>query len=44
MNAIEVENVSMRFNLASEQVSSIKEYVIKTVKKELLFSCGCGII
>lgn len=38
MNAIEVQNVSIRFNLASEQVSSIKEYLIKVAKKELLFS------
>lgn len=38
MNAIEVEHVSIRFNLASEQVSSLKEYLIKLTKKQLLFT------
>ena len=36
-NAIEVENLTIRFNLASEQVTSIKEYVIKMFKKQLNF-------
>lgn len=35
--AMKVENVSMRFNLSSEKVDSIKEYVIKFIKKELMF-------
>ena len=38
MNAVEVEHVSIRFNLASEQVSSLKEYLIKLTKKQLLFT------
>ena len=29
---ISVEHVSMRFSLASEKVTSFKEYVIKTAK------------
>lgn len=35
--AMKVENVSMKFNLSSEKVDSIKEYVIKMIKKELMF-------
>lgn len=34
---IDVQNVTIRFNLASEKVDNLKEYVIKLVKKELLF-------
>lgn len=34
---IKVEHVSMRFSLASEKVTSFKEYVIKTVKKQLSY-------
>ncbi len=35
--AIEVENVKIRFNLASENVDNLKEYAIKLVKHELMF-------
>ncbi|MCL1797545.1 MAG: ABC transporter ATP-binding protein [Eggerthellaceae bacterium] len=35
---IKVENVSMVFNMASEQLNSIKEYVIKFAKRQLFFS------
>lgn len=35
--AIEVENVKIRFNLASEKVDNLKEYAIKLVKHELMF-------
>ena len=35
--AMKIENVSMKFNLSSEKVDNIKEYVIKMVKKELMF-------
>lgn len=35
--AICVENVSMRFNMGHERVDSLKEYVIKAVKKQLFF-------
>ncbi len=35
--AIEVENVKIRFNLASERVDNLKEYTIKLVKHELMF-------
>ena len=34
---ISVEHVSMRFSLASEKVTSFKEYVIKTAKKQLSY-------
>ena len=32
---VKVENVSMRFNLASEKVNSLKEYFIKTIKRQI---------
>jgi len=34
---ISVDNVSVRFNLATERVDSLKEYVIKMLKRKLLF-------
>ncbi len=34
---IEVDNVTIRFNKASEKIDNLKEYVIKLVKKELMF-------
>ena len=36
-NMIDVDHVSIQFNLASEKISDLKEYVIKMVKQELLF-------
>ena len=35
--AIIVDNVSMKFNLSSQKVDNIKEYVIKMLKKELMY-------
>lgn len=35
--ALKVEHVSMKFNLSSEKVDNIKEYLIKMLKKELRF-------
>lgn len=35
--AIDVKNVTIRFNLADQKVDNLKEYVIRLVKKELLF-------
>lgn len=35
--AVEVDHVTIRFNLASEKVDNLKEYVIKLVKKQLIF-------
>lgn len=35
--AIKVEHVSMHFNMASEKIDSMKEYVIKALKHELFF-------
>lgn len=32
--AVEVENVTMRFNLARERVDSLKEYFVKNIKKK----------
>lgn len=34
---IKVENVGMEFNLSQEKVDNLKEYVIKLLKRELLF-------
>lgn len=34
---IEVENVTIRFNMASERIDNLKEYVIKILKRELMF-------
>lgn len=35
--AIKVDHVSMKFNLSSEKVDNVKEYMIKMLKKELMF-------
>ena len=32
---VEVDNVSMMFNLHSERIDNIKEYIIRLLKKEL---------
>ena len=34
---IDVNNVTIRFNLANQKVDNLKEYFIKLVKKELMF-------
>lgn len=35
--AVEVKNVTVRFNIASEKIDNLKEYFIKIVKKQLFF-------
>lgn len=35
--AVEVKDLKIRFNLASEKVDNLKEYAIKILKKELMF-------
>lgn len=35
--AVDVDHVTIRFNLANEKVDNLKEYFIKLVKRELLF-------
>ena len=35
---IEVRNVSMRFNLATEKTDTVKEYIVKLLKRQLMFS------
>ncbi len=37
MNILEVENISITFNMATEKIGGIKEYFIKLIKKELLY-------
>lgn len=34
MNAIEIDNVSMRFNLASERVDNVKEWLVRKILKK----------
>ena len=34
---IKVENVSMKFNLASEKLDSFKEYIIKAIKRQISY-------
>ncbi len=36
-NAIDVDHVSIRFNLANEKINNLKEYAIKLAKHELMF-------
>ena len=36
-NMIDVDHVTIRFNLASEKVNDLKEYAIKFIKHELMF-------
>ncbi len=37
-NVIEVENVSMHFNLMEERIDSLKEYIVKFIKGKLLYN------
>lgn len=37
-NIIEVKNVSMRFNLAQERTDTVKEYLLKLARRQLLFN------
>lgn len=36
-NVIDIDNVTVRFNRASHQINNIKEYVIKMLRRELMF-------
>ena len=36
-NAIEVDHVGMKFNMSSEKVDNLKDYVIKALKHELMY-------
>ncbi len=36
-NVIEVKNATVRFNMASEKIDNLKEYVIKMLKRDLMF-------
>ena len=33
--AIEIDHVTIRFNMASEKVDNLKEYIIKLIKKRI---------
>lgn len=37
MNIIEIKDVSMCFNMSKDRVMSLKEYIIKLIKKQLFF-------
>ena len=34
---VDVKDVTVRFNLANQKVDNLKEYVIKMLKRELMF-------
>ena len=36
--ALKVDDVSIRFNLSKEKTDSLKEYVIKSIKREIMFN------
>ena len=36
-NAIELNDVTMKFNMSKERIDNLKEYLIKFLKKQLLF-------
>lgn len=36
--AIEVDNVSMKFNMSREKVDSLKDYIFKTIKREIQYN------
>ena len=38
MPIIQVDNVSMRFNLAQEKTETLKEYTVKLLKHQLFFN------
>ena len=40
--AVVVDNVSMKFNLSKEKVDSLKDYVIKFLKKEIKYKTVFG--
>lgn len=35
--AIQVKDVTVRFNMASEKIDNLKEYFVKLMKRELMF-------
>lgn len=36
-NIIEIQNLTIRFNLASEKVDNLKEHIVKLIKRQLMF-------
>ena len=34
---IDLENVTVRFNMATEKIDNLKEYFVKLVKRQLMF-------
>ena len=34
---VKVDNITVRFNIASERIDNMKEYFIKLIRKELMF-------
>ena len=40
---VKVDHVSMKFNLSSEKFDSFKEYVIKSIKKQVSFEEILGV-
>lgn len=38
MNAIELSNITMKFNMSKEKIDSIKEYFVKLLKHQLMYT------
>lgn len=38
MNVIELNNITMKFNLSKEKIDSIKEYFVKFLKRQLMYT------
>jgi len=38
MNAIELKNITMKFNMSKEKIDNIKEYFVKLMKRQLLYT------
>ena len=38
MNVIELKNITMKFNMSKEKIDSIKEYFVKLMKRQLMYT------
>ena len=38
MNVIELKNITMKFNMSKEKIDSIKEYFVKLLKRQLMYT------
>ena len=35
---VDVKHIGMRFNMSAEKVDNLKEYIIKTIKREIVYN------